>query len=149
MDFDEAKSENEFELCRFHLRPGAELRFQYKGFSDMGTEYDTINLIYADWGGLHGKTLAPVITRNFAEVLIRSRNSQPEDVSFACLCLDKSDAVPKAVLRGYLTCKTGELLQPDIENMECYKAMCFVADHLQEDMKKERERKERHKILVD
>jgi len=48
-DLDEKKKENEFELCRFHLRSGARLRDHYKDFSDMGTEYDTVNLIHADW----------------------------------------------------------------------------------------------------
>lgn len=86
MDTAEGTADNEFELCRFNLRKGAQLRYQYKDLADLETEYDTVNLIHASWSGLRGMSLSPVITNYFAETVLESKDSQPEDRAFyACV----------------------------------------------------------------
>lgn len=72
LDLKGKQKNNEFELCRFNLRKGAQLRDYYKDFFDMETEYDTINVLHADWGGLGGGSIAPAVTRYFAECVLDS-----------------------------------------------------------------------------
>ena len=149
LDLNEPKEENEFELCRFNLRKGAHLRV-YKNFTDMNTEYDTINLIHSSWGGLGGKTLAPGITRLFSKEMLASGNIRPEDRSFAYLCLSQPGAVPAPVLNDYIYCKTqeGEML-PE-KNLVLYEKMCdILMEAGQGSSGREKKSKERRRILVD
>lgn len=150
LDLEEKRSKNEFELCRFNLRSGAKLRNQYNSFSDMETEYDTINLIHADWSGLGGKALSPGITRYFAETVLNSENSQPEDRSFAYFCLCKDGAIPVSVLAGYLCKRTKRGEAQKTNNIGFYKAMCAILKEIEQgEQKREKSVKERCRILVD
>lgn len=147
---DEDKSKNEFELCRFHLRCGAKLRGWYRDFTDMETEYDTVSLIHADWSGMGGKTLAPVITKYFAETVLLSGNSQPEDRSFAYLCLNQTTAVSSKVLAIYASFREGKELDSIVGNLDIYKYLDSIIRNIQSGKeKREGIKKERHRILVD
>ncbi|WP_157803159.1 hypothetical protein [Lacrimispora celerecrescens] len=150
LDQNEAKDEDEFELCRFHLRKGAQLRSQYKGFSDMITEYDTINLIYGSWGGLGGGSMALAVTRYFARTVLESGNSQPEDRSFAYLCLSQPGAVPAQALTAYARHRSGGGWDKAMDNLSVYQSMCSLIDDIQKGEEKGISiRKEKRRILVD
>lgn len=147
---DGVQDEHEFELCRFNLRSGAELRDRYKDFSDMVTEYDTINPLHASWSGPDGACLAPAVTRYFSEIILESENSQLEDRSFAYLCLSRSEAVPAKVLASYIRHRTGGEADAVMDNLGIYKAMCSIIDNIRRgEEKRIKGRKERHRILVD
>lgn len=73
----------------------------------MITGYDTINSIYGTWGGLGGGSMAPEVTRYFARTVLESENSQPEDRSFAYLCLGKAGGVPTQALTAYVRYRSG------------------------------------------
>lgn len=150
LDFIETKKKNQFELCRFNLRSGAKLRDQYKCFSDMETEYDTINLIHADWAALGGKAMSPNVIRYFAESVLKSESSQLEDRSFAYLCLSQAGTIPTTVLASYINRRTIGGLDQETENIVFYKAMCIVLREIEKgEQKIEKGIKERHLILVD
>lgn len=85
LDLKGKQNDNEFELCCFNLRKGAQFRDHYKDFFDMETEYDTINVLHADWGGLGGGSIAPAITRCFAESVLENKNSLSDDRAFPIL----------------------------------------------------------------
>lgn len=140
--------DSEFELCRFNLRSGALLRDDYTGLKDMETEYDTINLIHADWGGLGGKSMSPSITRYFAEAVLANGNSQAEDRSFAYLSLSQPGALPMKVLTAYARHRAG---RPEAANApEVYQCLCTIIDNIQQGKEKGAEgKRERHRILVD
>lgn len=149
LDMDEALRDNEFELCRFHLRHGAQLRGDYKDFADMNTEYDTVNLIHSSWGGLGGKLLAPKITRMFSEAILTSENVRPEDRSFAYLCLSQPGAIPAAILNDYVYSRLGEEKCLD-GNLALYENMCEILGEANRGGGgRTRKRKEKHRILVD
>lgn len=128
LDGKEKQAENEFELCRFNLRKGAELRDRYTGFSDMVTEYDTINLIYADWGGLSGASINPTVTRYFAEKILAGKSSLPEDRFFAYLCLSQPGAVSPEVLSGYISQRRETPAVMGMDRPEIYHIMCGIAE---------------------
>ena len=147
---DEKKEENEFELCRFHLRSGARLRDQYRDFGDMETEFDTVSLIYSDWGGLGGKTLSPAIIKYFARIILESENSQLEDRSFAYLCLTQPGAVPVHVLASYISKRNGIRLEEVVNNQLIYQSMREIIKEIQKGNKEGAgSRRERHRIFVD
>lgn len=149
----EEKKENEFELCRFHLSPGARLRNQYKDFFDMGTEYDTINHIYGDWGGIGGGALAPEITRFFGQQLLHSESALPEDLSFAYHCLSASGAIPRDVINGYIRRRLtnqAEFDETAVGNEKLYGFLSAILDRVRRGGEKSvRKVRERHRILVD
>lgn len=146
----EARGENEFELCRFHLKPGAQLRDKYTGFFDMETEYDTINLLHASWSGLNGETLAPTVSRIFARAILASENILPEDRSFAYLCLNQPGAVPLVILEDYTGYKTGDRMEDTRGKENIYKRMCSILKEMnQGGMKSANKAKEKHRIFVD
>lgn len=150
IELDGVQDEREFELCRFNLRSGADLRDQYKDFSDMETEYDTINLLHASWSGLGGASLVPSVTRYFSEIILENENSQPEDRSFAYLCLSQSKAVPPKILAAYIRHRTGGETNPAMDNLNIYNSMCSIIDNIRQGGERSiKGRKERHRILVD
>ncbi len=145
---EEKKKEQSFELCRFHLRKGARLRDQYTCFADMGTVYDTVNVIDSDWGGVGGQGLAPDITRYFAECILKAEGGQPEDRMFAYTCLLSPGVVPVGILEDYLRRRSKRLAGRRRE--ELYQAMCAVIEEIsQGERSAGREEKGGRRILVD
>lgn len=150
LDLKGKQNDNEFELCRFNLRKGAQLRDHYKDFFDMETEYDTINVLYADWGGLRGGSIAPAVTRYFAELILENENSLSDDRLFAYLCLSQIGAVPIKVLSDYSSHRTGKPTENTTDTVGLYKSLCVILDHIQKGKEaKASDKKERHRILVD
>lgn len=150
LDTNETKNENEFELCRFNLRSGAKLRVHYKDFYDMETAYDTINVLHADWGGLGGRTISPVVTRCFAETILAGNNSLPEDRSFAYLILSKDSPLPIQVLTAYCGTRTGQALDNKKAPLTIYKMLSQILDLVKRGEEvRVKDKKERRRILVD
>ena len=101
-DRDTARKDNEFEVCRYKLQEGAALRDRHTDLLDMATEYNTLNYLYATWGGLRENSMAPVVTGRFAREILAAGNPRAEDIGFAYLCLGQPGAVPMEILRDYL-----------------------------------------------
>lgn len=102
LDSDLARKENELELCRFFLREGFVLQDTYKSFSDMSTEYDTINLIYSTVAGKEFRIIHPEILMNFAEELW----DEKKDMADICFCNEiwrEEGRVSRRILAAYLS----------------------------------------------
>ncbi len=82
LDEDMELKENQMEMCRFYLREGSALRDTYKNFSDMSTEYDTLNLIHAAVAGVGEQTLHPKILMQFANELSKADGKENADFAF-------------------------------------------------------------------
>jgi len=142
--------ENEIEFCRFHLRQGAALRGQYKDFFDLETEYDTVNLLDAAWGGKGGKALSPSVTRFFAEEILQAPGKKAEDTAFAYTCLNQSDAVAPAILKHYVNDREAGSGRRKETNKDIYRGMCTILRMAQSGkMRVDAPGKERRKILID
>ena len=147
LDTLDSKEENEFELCRFHLREGAKLRDAYTGFRDLETEYDTVNRLESDWGGLGGWSVDPVITRCFGESILSGEGGSAEDCQFAYFCLNCAGALPQGMLQRYLARRVnggaginGGAGRKDggMSRKEMYRAMCRIVDEVGGGGKKEK-----------
>jgi len=143
--------ENELEICRFLLQAGAKLRDTYKNFEDMGTCYDTVNLIDASWGGFDGQALSPAIITEFAEAILSLPDIQSEDRNIAYLCLSQQGVISRKALDHYIRYRIGEKQTKETHSRrEIFEQMCQVIRCLQSGVREPgRRQKERHRILVD
>lgn len=142
--------ENEMEFCRFHLRQGAALRGQYRDFFDLETEYDTVNLLYATWGGQGGKGLSPYVTQFFAEEILQAPGKKAEDIAFAYTCLNQSAAVAPAILKHYVNDRETGSSRRKETNGELYRGLYTILKTAQSGKAREdAPRNERRKILID
>lgn len=142
--------ENEMEICRFHLRQGAALRGQYRDFSDLETEYDTVNLLYAAWGGKGGDALPPYVTQFFAEEMLQAPGKKAEDIAFAYTCLNQPAAVAPAILKHYVNDRETGSSRRKETNRELYRGLYTILKTAQSGKAREdAPRNERRKILID
>lgn len=167
LDHEPSKKENELELCRFKLRKGSRLRNEYKNFADMATDFDTVNVIGADWSGLSERTLSPAVTGLFAKTVLAETGSLPEDISFAYLCLNQPEAVSRTVLEHYINNRLAGRTEYEEEplthraesaynadglerNMELFERMVWILKDIQQNRRKDTGGgKKRKQILVD
>jgi hypothetical protein len=93
---------NELELGRFKLKRGSRLRTEYVDFSDMETEYDTVNLIHVPYAGIGEATLSPTILMYFAREAY-SLVTEPADIAFCCTCLAENGVMSRESIVRYLS----------------------------------------------
>lgn len=105
LDEERELGENQMEMCRFYLREGSVLRDSYKNFSDMATEYDTVNLIYATVAGVGEKTLHPALLLQFGEELWNMREKDAADFGICSLIWNAQGRVERKVIGAYLSGK--------------------------------------------
>ncbi len=115
LDRDMELKENQMEMCRFYLREGSVLRDSYKNFSDMATEYDTINLIHATVAGVGEKTLHPALLLQFGEELWNMREKDAADFGICSLIWNAQGRVERKVIEAYLS---GKLVDDTAEKVE-------------------------------
>ena len=92
---------NEIELGRFKLKQGSRLRTDYVDFSDLETQYDTVNPFNVPLAGLGEPTLLPVIMTYFAQEAYQYAQD-PLDLTFVTGCLANSGVMSRAGIRHYL-----------------------------------------------
>ena len=102
LDYELGRKENQIELCRFHLREGSVLRDSYKDFADMGTEYDTVNLLYSTVAGRGRERLHPEVLLRFAEEMQSHEGKEDADRAFCYELLNSVGEVETALVTAYL-----------------------------------------------
>lgn len=126
LDQDVEREENQIEICRFHLRQGSVLRDTYKDFADMGTEYDTVNLLYANMAGKGESRVHPQVLMKFAKEMQRHDKKSIEDVAFCYHILQQGGEVERTVVEAYLRDKWKNEITMDAEmqqNEICFKRL--------------------------
>lgn len=147
-DSDTVLKDNEFEVCRYKLQEGAALRDRHTDLLDMVTEYNTLNYIYATWGGLREKSMAPAVTGRLAREILASDNPGAEDIGFAYLCLSQPGAVPIEVIKDYLG-RNGRKVD-EISTDDMFYSMCDIIRKMGgTGDTRGREKASRRKIIVD
>lgn len=126
------------------------LRSSYTDFEDMDTEFDTLNLIHASWGGLRGKAMPPAVTRRFAEEILKSGNCLSEDLLFSYLCLNQPGALPYRILTDYVGRKNHKDLAGISSQYELFLEMCLALGNIRQSGNTGgRNQTGRRKIIVD
>ena len=142
--------EDEVELCRFKLKEGARLRTEYKNFSDIQTEYDTLNLAHATWAAADGNSLSKEVTDFFARQVLSCAKAENTDRQFAYLLLQSKEAVRADVLTDYLMQKTGKKQNSIFSPEEAFYCLEQVLEGIRRGGKAERgsEIGRRHNLIV-
>lgn len=105
LDQDLAQQENQIEFCRFHLREGSVLRDTYKNFSDMQTQYDTINLVDATVAGRYQERLHPIVLMRFAEEMQERGGKDVADTVFCYEIWNHAGELERSAVLAYLSDK--------------------------------------------
>ena len=98
----------EIEVCRFKLKKGFALRDTYKDFEDMKTEYDTINLINADWSGYEKATFSESVLKVFAKEYLKTKEADSTDRNFCYMVLNTREALDIEIIEDYISYKLGK-----------------------------------------
>lgn len=134
VDGQEPDAEQELELARFKLQPGARLRSEYVDFYDYETEFDTVNRIHAPYAAPEHSGIWPRILKNFAKELLRNHVNNPWDSAFCLSCLQLTEAMPYEAVRAYLNARQGQ--DREYTNIQVYSALKRI---LRESGSKEKE----------
>lgn len=119
LDGDLNFADNEIEICRFKLRTGAKIRINHMDFTDLSTEYDTVNTIYAPYAAYGDSSLNPEILRRFGRELLKCNLSESWDISFAMTCVQSKDPIQKEIIVSYLIYKINIEIK-DYSNEDLY-----------------------------
>ena len=121
VDYDTAKKANEIEICRMRAQEGAKLRCEYTTYEDMATEFDTVNLIYADWSAYKSKGIHPEILEQFAKEARKCARKEMIDSCFLQQIYGMSQPTcRRQLLTLYLEERLGNC-QQEYTNEEIYK----------------------------
>jgi hypothetical protein len=120
---------NEMEMGRFKLKKGSRLRTEYKDFWDMGTEYDTVNLLHIRQSAKHRSTLSPAITAHFAREAFPHLNSNALDAAFCAVCLSSGEAVGRELITRYV-CNRLKLEYAEKDNIQLHEALAEILDSI-------------------
>jgi len=105
------------------LRTGSVLRDTYKNFSDMNTEYDTINLLRATMAGRGKGRIHPEILLRFAEELQGQESKSLEDIACCYQIFQNQGEVERGVLDAYFCDKRLGVAMSEIQRWDS--AGCF------------------------
>ncbi|MDP4180487.1 MAG: DNA and RNA helicase [Bacillota bacterium] len=140
--------EDELELGRFKLREGAILRSDYKDFYDFSTEFNTVNIINAEYSGIGKSTLSPSILKYFSRIVLKHGSDNIYDVSFAMHCINE-DEVTRDLILYYLSNRL-KLDYKDYPNLQIYKYLTMIVKEIESGIKKVEIRPNRPtRIIVD
>lgn len=123
LDKDVERQENQIEICRFHLREGSVLRDAYRDFADMGTEYDTVNILYATMAGKGESRVHPQVLMKFAKEMQGHDKKSIDDVAFCYHILQQGGEVERNVVEAYLQSWQTEMKEGSIGNIQCFEGL--------------------------
>lgn len=151
-DSDIEKKENEIEICRMKLQNGASLRSHYLNFEDMSTEFDTVQLIYADWAACKSKSIHPQILEQFAKEARAGGHKEAVDICFLQQIYGiRQGACRRELITFYLEEKLGTKRE-EYSNEDIYNGLCKALRQLKAGVASRRpmrEMRELRTVLVD
>lgn len=143
--------DSQIELARFRLQSGAMLRSNYRNFQDVSTEYDTLNIIYANWAAYGRTSVSGKILELFAKEAIQKGIQNTEDYLFVQQILTQSG---KTINRTSIELYISKRLQrpmKELSNEEIYRGLCEVLKVFQSGttMQRPSRMREDRRIIVD
>lgn len=149
VDTSTEKRQNEIEICRMHMQNGAKLRSQYKSLEDMSTNYDTIQVIEADWAACKSKGISPQILQQFAREVRESQGKELIDICFLQQILAmEGRACSRELIEFYVSEKLN-ITQKEYTNQELYQGLCKVLQQLKGKTFIKQRAQENRRMIVD
>ena len=143
-------NENEIEICRFRLQNGALLRNSYRNFQDMGTEFDTVNEVYAQWSGYQESSVSFRVLCEFAKEALKGTISDQLDIMMVHQILNlNGTTMNRQALQFYVANRTGREYR-QLSNMDIYRGLQEILRMMQGASQSTNMRsRENRRILVD
>lgn len=143
-------SDTDIEICRFKLQPGAKLRYRYKDFTDLATEFDTIVELYAKWAAYINTSISPKILRTFYEEAVSHPLKEMWDISFCQLLSEgKGETINRSTISAYLCHRAGKPFKL-CDNKEIFDGLKEVLRQIKGgNAASTNIRKREHRIIVD
>lgn len=117
---------NKIEICRFRLQGGALLRNEYRDFSDLSTEFDTINEIYAKWSGYQCNSISNRVLMEYAKVLQkRNMNNMLDSLFVQQIMMLNGETMSKNAILYYISQRLNRPFR-EMDNEEIYKALLQI-----------------------
>ncbi len=139
---------NQLEICRFKLQKGARLRYIYDDFSDMDTEFDTINIIHTKYSSHGYSTISLKLLKNFAREMISLKPTDQLDIFFCLQILGLNNVLNIDGIIYYIENKLNYTIE-DINNYEVYKGLLEIIKMEKTKTKVDKTvKKNKRKILV-
>lgn len=143
------KERNKIEICRVRLQDGARLRSEYRNLEDMRTEFDTINILEAQWAAYKKSSIHPRILMEFAKEARMAKLENPQDIVFIQQILNSDGkAVNRDLIQFYLDSKLGKKTE-DYTNIEIYQGLCAVLKQIKTGMNQSTEIRRPRRMIVD
>lgn len=125
IDEDTGIKKNELELGRFKLKEGAKLRSDYRGFADLSTEYNTVNIINVEYSGIGKSTVSPLVLGYFSAEILKSGSANPYDIAFAMQCMSQG-TVNRELILHYISNRLKSEYR-EYTNLQIYKNLLRIA----------------------
>lgn len=123
---DESPRENEIFICSFMLKSGFVLRDEYRNFADMGTEYDTINLIESQWSGYERPSFNIDVLREYAKEYLESKRCDYTDRDFCYMVLNSTEGVDRNIIESYISYRENSDTVEKLSNKDIYKRLAAI-----------------------
>ncbi len=143
------KERNKIEICRVRLQDGARLRSEYRNLEDMRTEYDTINVLDAQWAAHEKSSINPQILMEFAKEAGKVKLENPQDIVFLQQILNNNgQALSRDLIQFYLDNRV-EKKAEDYTNLEIYQGLCRVLKQIRNGVEQRTEMRRPRRMIVD
>lgn len=135
--------ENEMELGRFCLNPGATLRCKHDSFSDLRTIENTLDVTHVYYAGIGKPTLHPIILKEYARAWI-GFPVETVDLTFVIMCLNTS-VIQRDSIQYYISAKNGG----NYKEYELPELYLKLEEILPQNERKDNTKKPRGRIIID
>lgn len=143
------RERNSVELCRVKLQRGAVIRSVYQSYEDFDTEYDTINLIHAQWAAYGEEGIHPAVLNGFAADAMKHGISDARDISFIQQILSHGGrALPRKAVQYYIAIRQGNSYK-ELANGEIYKQLGAILRQIRTGKAPEAAARKDRRIIVD
>ena len=143
------RERNKIEICRVRLQDGARLRSEYRSLEDMRTEYDTINVLEAQWAAYGKSSIHPQILMEFAKEAGKGSVENSQDITFLQQILNSNgQALNRDLIQFYLDSRLGKK-DEDYTNLEIYQGLCRVLKQIRSGVEQRAEVRRPRRMIVD
>lgn len=143
------RERNKIEICRVRLQDGARLRSEYRNLEDMRTEYDTINVLEAQWSAYEKSSIHPQILMEFAKEARKGNVENSQDITFLQQILNSNgQALNRDLIQFYLDSRLGKK-DEDYSNLEIYQGLCRALKQIRSGVEQRTEMRRPRRMIID
>ncbi|GAB2022995.1 hypothetical protein RyT2_20690 [Pseudolactococcus yaeyamensis] len=139
--------DNEWELLRFKLKEGAYLRTDYQDFSDLITEYNTVNFLHQERSLKSGQALAPVLIKQFCQAVEALGTTHTLDQAFCLQTHMSQNLVEKRAVEYYIATRLS-LPTKSLSALEIHEKLGQILLEIKHDKQEKGSQRQRSRRMI-